>query len=171
MHNEDVRVCLEQLNAVCARQAEVNALPQEATGFILEGFSCCSVVEFCDIHKLLATALKVCQMRTITGKRYSSTTLAEVQKLCSEACEVFHSFNLTNKWNIPQSRRATCYFAPLTTAAHWTTPAINSLFGEMRPKSQGPRRPVLRPQQKGMVAVEAAAVVAVVAVAGGGLGR
>lgn len=112
--NEDVRVCAEQLNAVCARLAEVDALPQETTGFILEGFTRCSVVEFRDIHKLLATTLKVRQMRAVTGRRDSSTTLAEVQKLCSEACEVFHSLNLTNKWNIPQNHRAdvfvtTCY--------------------------------------------------------------
>ncbi len=33
--NEDVWICAEQLNAVCARLAEVDALPQETTGFIL----------------------------------------------------------------------------------------------------------------------------------------
>ncbi len=85
------------------------------TGFILEGFTHCLVVEFHDIHKLLVTTLKVHQMRAVTaGRRNSSTTLTEVWKLCSKACEVFHSLNLTNKWNIPQSHQAdafitTCY--------------------------------------------------------------
>jgi hypothetical protein len=99
---------------VFAHLAGVNALPKESTDFILEGFTHCSIIEFWDIHKLLATTLKVCQMRAITGRRDSSTTLAEAQKLCSEVCEVFHSLNLTNKWNIPQNHCAdaiitTCY--------------------------------------------------------------
>jgi hypothetical protein len=37
------------------------------------------------------------QMRAVTGRQDSSTTLAGVQTLCSEACEVFPSLNLTNK--------------------------------------------------------------------------
>ena len=107
--NEDVRLCSEQINAVCARLAEVDQLPQESTTFILEGFTRCSVVEFKDIHKLLATTKKVCQMRVQTGRRDSSATLAAVNKLCSEACEVFHSLNLTNKWNIPQGHRTDAF--------------------------------------------------------------
>ena len=104
--NEDVRLCAEQIAAVCARLAEVDALPQEVPGYILEGFTRCSVVEFRDIHKLLYTTDKVRQMRAVSGRRDSNTTLAAVQKLCSEANDVFHSLNLTNKWNIPQSHRA-----------------------------------------------------------------
>ena len=91
---------------MCARLAEVDALPQEVPGYILEGFTRCSVVEFRDIHKLLYTTDKVRQMRAVSGRRDSNTNLAAVQKLCSEANDVFHSLNLTNKWNIPQSHRA-----------------------------------------------------------------
>ena len=104
--NEDVRLCAEQIAAVCARLAEVDALPQEVPGYILEGFTRCSVVEFRDIHKLLYTTDKVRQMRAVSGRRDSNTTLVAVQKLCSEANDVFHSLNLTNKWNIPQGHRA-----------------------------------------------------------------
>jgi hypothetical protein len=107
--NEDVRLCSEQINAVCARLAEVDQLPQESTTFILEGFTRCSVTEFREIHKLLATTEKVNQMRVHTKKRDSSATLAAVNKLCSEACEVFHSLNLTNKWNIPQGHRTDAF--------------------------------------------------------------
>ena len=63
------------------------------------------VVEFRDIHRLLNTADKVCQMRAVTGKRNIKDTLASVVKLCSEANGVSHSLNLTNKWNIPQGHR------------------------------------------------------------------
>ncbi len=42
-------------------------------------------------------------------RRDSSATFAAVNKLCSEACEVFHSLNLTNKWNIPQGHRADAF--------------------------------------------------------------
>jgi hypothetical protein len=104
--NEDVRLCAEQITAVCARLAEVDTLPQEAPGYILEGFTQCSVVEFRDIHKLLYTTDKVRQMRVVSGRRDSNTTLVAVQKLCSEANDVFHSLNLANKWNIPQGHRA-----------------------------------------------------------------
>ncbi len=92
--NEDVCLCTEQLNlnAVCARLAEVDQLPQESTTFILQGFTCYSAVEFKHIHKLLATTEKVRQMRVQTRRRDSSATLAAVNKLCSEACEVFHFF-------------------------------------------------------------------------------
>ncbi len=112
--NEDVHVCSEQLIAVCTCLAEVNALPQESIGFILEGLTHCSVPEFKDIHRLLCTTHKVCQMRAVTGRRDSSATLAHIQKICKEACEVFHSMNLTNKWNFPQSHQTdafltTCY--------------------------------------------------------------
>jgi hypothetical protein len=86
--NEDVWVCVEQLNVVCARLAKVDGLPQETTGFILEGFTHCSVVKFWDIYKLLATTLKICQMRAVTRRHDSFTTLAELQKLCSMACDV-----------------------------------------------------------------------------------
>ncbi len=65
--NEDVRVCSKQLIAVCTRLAEVDALPQESIGFILEGLTPCSVPEFKDIHRLLCTTHKVCQMRTVEG--------------------------------------------------------------------------------------------------------
>jgi len=91
---------------VCARLAEVDALPQEVPGYILEGFTRCSVVEFREIHKLLYTTNKVRQMQAVSRKLDSSTTLAAVQKLCSEANDVFHSLNLMNKWNIPQGHCA-----------------------------------------------------------------
>jgi hypothetical protein len=112
--NENVCVCSEQLVAVCTRLAEVNTLPQESIGFILEGLTRCSVPEFKDIHRLLCTTHKVCQMRAVTGRRDSSSTLAHIQKIYKEACKVFHSMNLTNKCNIPQSHQAdafltTCY--------------------------------------------------------------
>ena len=101
--NKDVHVCSEQLVAMCTCLAQVDALPQESNGFILEGLTRCSVPEFKDIHRLLCTTHKVCQMRAVTGRRDSSATLARIQKICKEACEMFHSMNLTNKWNIPQS--------------------------------------------------------------------
>jgi hypothetical protein len=49
-----------------------------------------------------------------TGRQDSTATLAAGQILCSEACDMFHSLNLTNKWNIPQGHWAgafvmTCY--------------------------------------------------------------
>ncbi len=101
--NEDVCVCSKQLIALCTRLAEVNALPQESISFILEGLTRCFVPEFKDIHRLLCTTHKVCQMRAVTGRRDSSATLAHIQKICKEACKVFHSMNFTNKWNIPKS--------------------------------------------------------------------
>ena len=102
--NKNVCVCSEQLVAVCTHLAEVDALPQESIGFILEGLTRCSVPEFKDdIHRLLCTNHKVCQMRAVIGRRDSFTTLAHIQKICKEACKVLHSMNLTNKWNIPQS--------------------------------------------------------------------
>ncbi len=58
------------------------------------------MVEFRDIHKLLATTDKVCQTQAVSGKWDITITLAAVQKLCSKASEVFHSLNLMNKWNI-----------------------------------------------------------------------
>jgi hypothetical protein len=107
--NEDVRICLEQIAAVCPHLAKVDALPQEAPEYILKGFTWCLVVEFRDIHKLLATTDKVRQMRAVSGRRDSAATLAAVTKLCSEANEVFSSLNLTNKWNIPQYHRADAF--------------------------------------------------------------
>ncbi len=97
MPNEDVQLCLEQIAAVCAHLSKVDALPQETPGYILGGFTRCSVVEFKDIHKLLATTNKVCQMQAVSGRWDSVATLAAVTKLCSEANEVFYSLNSTNK--------------------------------------------------------------------------
>ncbi len=94
--NEDVHVCSEQLIAMCTRLAEVDALPQESIGFIFEGLTRCSVPEFKDIHRLPCTTHKVHQMRAVTMRRDSSATLAHIQKICKEACKVFHSMNLTN---------------------------------------------------------------------------
>jgi len=91
---------------MCAHLAKVDALPQEVPGYILEGFTRCFIVEFREIHKLLYTTNKVHQMWAVSGRRDNSTTLAAVQKLCSEANDVFHSLNLSNKWNIPQAHRA-----------------------------------------------------------------
>ncbi len=100
--NEDVQLCAKQIATVCAHLAKVDAVPQEVPGYILEGFTRCLVVGFKEIHKLINTANKFRQMRAVSGKRNSSTTLAAVQKLWSKANDVFHSLNLTNKWNIPQ---------------------------------------------------------------------
>ena len=61
----------------------VDALPQETLGYILEGFTQCSVVEFRDIHKLLTTTNKVGQMQAVSVKRDGTTSLAAVQKLCT----------------------------------------------------------------------------------------
>ncbi len=80
--------------------AKVDTLPQEVPGYILEGFTRSLVVELKEIHKLLNTADKV--QPAVSGKQDSNTTLAAVQKLCSEANDVFHSLNLTNIWNISQ---------------------------------------------------------------------
>ncbi len=81
--NEDVLLCVKQIAAVCAHLAEVDALPREVPGNILEGFTQCLDVEFKEIHKLLNTANKVCQMRAASGKWDSNTTLAAVWKICS----------------------------------------------------------------------------------------
>ena len=64
------------------------------------------IVEFRDI---LNTANKVHQIRAVTGMQDSSTTLAAVVKLCSEANDVSHSLNLINKWNIPQGHQADAF--------------------------------------------------------------
>jgi hypothetical protein len=64
--------------------------PLESIGFILEGLTHCSVPEFKDIHRLLCTTHKVHQMRTVTRRRDSSATLAHIQKICKEACEIPH---------------------------------------------------------------------------------
>ena len=95
--NEDVQLCAEQMAAVCARLAEVDRLPQEVPGYILEGFTRCLVVKFRDTHRLPNTADKVHQMRAVTGKRDSKATLATVEKLCSKTNDMFHSLNLINK--------------------------------------------------------------------------
>jgi hypothetical protein len=100
--NEDVWLCLEQIAAVCARVAKFDALPPEALGYILEGFSWCLVVEFRDIHKLLATTDKVRQMQAVSGRWYSITTRSAVHNLCSKAKEVFHSLNFTNNGIFPR---------------------------------------------------------------------
>ncbi len=86
--------------------AKVDALPQEVPGYILEGFTRCLVVEFKEIHKLLNSADKVCQMQAVSGEWDSNTTLVAVQKLCSKANDVIHSLHLTNEWNIPQGHQA-----------------------------------------------------------------
>jgi hypothetical protein len=117
--NENVCFCSEQLVAMCTRLAEVDALPQESIGFILEGLTRCFVPEFKDIHRLLCTTHKVWQMRAVTGRRDSFANLAHIQKICKEACEVFHSMKLTNKWNFPQSHQADAF---LTTCYNCGTP-------------------------------------------------
>jgi hypothetical protein len=75
----------------------------------LEGFTQCLVVEFKEIHKLFNTADKVRQMRAVSGQQDSNTTLAAVQKICSKANDMFHSLNLTKKWNIPQGHQADAF--------------------------------------------------------------
>jgi hypothetical protein len=62
---------------------------------------------FRDIHRLLNTADKVRQMWAITGKRNSKKK--PCISCCSEANDMFHSLNLTNKWNIPQGHRADAF--------------------------------------------------------------
>ena len=104
--NEDVRICAEQIVAVSARLAEVDALPHESAGQILEGFTRCSVPDFRDMHKMLITAENIRQIRAVGGKRDSTATLDAIKKLCSEAVDYFHVLNLSNKWNIPQGHRA-----------------------------------------------------------------
>jgi hypothetical protein len=59
--NENVWLCSEHIAAVCAHLNKVDALPQEALSYILEGFTQCFAVKFRDVHKLLATTNKVCQ--------------------------------------------------------------------------------------------------------------
>ncbi len=66
--NEEVRLCAEQIAAMCAHLAKVDALPQEVPGYILEGFTQCLVVEFRDIHRLVNTADKIHQMQAVTGE-------------------------------------------------------------------------------------------------------
>jgi hypothetical protein len=66
-------------------------------------------VEFKEIHKLLNTSDKIHQLQAVSGKQDNNTTLAAVQKLCSKANDVFHSLNLTNKWNIPQGHWADAF--------------------------------------------------------------
>ncbi len=148
---------------MCTRLAEVDALPQESISFILEGLTRCSVPEFKDIHRLLCTTHKVRQMRAVTGRRDSSATLAHIQKICKEAFEVFHSMNLTNKWNIPQSHRADAFF---TTCYNCGAPDHTNNkcpLHAMKPKSLRPKRHVLSLSRKGVVVVAVVVVVIIVA--------
>ena len=88
-----------------ARLAEVDALPHEAVGQILEGITCCSIVGFRDMHKLLSTTKRICQIHVAEWKRDSSIAFAAIKKLCSKASEFFHVLNLLNKWNISQGHQ------------------------------------------------------------------
>jgi hypothetical protein len=90
------RVPNEDVAAVCACLAKVDALPQEVPGYILMGFTQCSVVEFKKIHKLLNTDNKVRQMWPVSGKQDSKTTLGAVQKVFSKANDLFHSLNTSS---------------------------------------------------------------------------
>ena len=109
-------------------------------------------------------------MRVQTGRRDSSATLAAVNKLCSKACEVFHSLNLTNKWNIPQGHR-TDAFIPVSCyncgSPDHTADVCPILCDEA--ESSRIKRPAIRPSRR----VEAVAVgveaVVVVAEAKGGV--
>ncbi len=103
--NKDVQVCTEQLLAVSARLVEVVTLPHKAAGQILEGFTRCSIVEFMDMHKLLSTTERICQICVAGGKQDSFITFAAIKKLCSKAGEFFHVLNLLNKWNISQGHQ------------------------------------------------------------------
>jgi hypothetical protein len=94
---------------MCACLAKVVALSQEVPGYIFEGFTQCLVVEFKEIHKLLNNSNRVCQMRAVSGKQDSNTTLEAVQKLCSNANDVFHSLYLKNKWEIPRGQWANAF--------------------------------------------------------------
>ncbi len=126
---------------MCAHLAEVDALPQEVPGYILEGFTRCLVLEFKEIHNLLNTANKVRQMRAVSGKRDSNTTLAAVQKLCIKANDVFYSSNLTNKWNIPQG--------------HWANAFGNVCYNSGAPHHTSNKCPLPRDEEKITKAKEA----------------
>jgi hypothetical protein len=117
--NKDVQDCTEQLLAVSARLAEVDALPHKAVGQILEGITCCSIAEFRDMHKLLSTTERIRQIPVKGGKWDSSITFAAIKKLCSKASEFFHVLNLLNKWNIPQGHR---HNAAINSCYNWHAP-------------------------------------------------
>ena len=123
---------------MCVHLDKVDALPEEVNGYILEGFSQCLVVEFREIHKLLYTTIKVRQMQAVSGRWESSTNYVAVQKLCGEANDVFHSLNLTNKWNIPQGHREDAVVFACDNCESPTHASLNVLFHTMK---QGSRRP------------------------------
>ncbi len=117
-----------------ARLAEVDALPHEAVGQILEGITCCSIVGFRDMHKLLSTTKRICQIHVAEWKRDSSIAFAAIKKLCSKASEFFHVLNLLNKWNIPQG--------------HWHNATIISCYNLRAPDHTSDKCPQPRNEAK-----------------------
>ena len=97
-------------------------------------------MEFREIHKLLYTTIKVCQMQAVSGRWESSTNYVAVQKLCGEANDVFHSLNLTNKWNIPQGHREDAVVFACDNCESPTHAILNVLFHTMKQGSRRPKR-------------------------------
>ena len=103
--SENVALLVQQINAVAERLAEAGALPRDTPLLMLTGFAKCSVPEFVGPFELLLNSERVTQLENSGDRHDNARCLDRVKKLTLLASNSFHSLNVSNKWNIPSSRR------------------------------------------------------------------
>ena len=102
IRGENVAVAEKEINAVCARLDENNALPEETVVDILTGLTRCSVPEFVEFFKFLLQAARA-EVLELDETRVNDTK-ASVKGIMSKAVDTYHALCTAGKWYINHKR-------------------------------------------------------------------
>ena len=99
--DQNVGLCVIQLNAMMDRLAEVDELPRETPINILQGLCICDVKEFVNPFNLLLGQAQLAQSQNIKSDLSAAETLKIAKEHTALATERFHCLNNSNAFNIP----------------------------------------------------------------------
>jgi len=99
---ENVVIAEKEVNAVCTRLKEVNALPDETVVDVLEGLTHCSVPEFTKLFDFLLQAARVDALDLDNATK--GDTLSKVKEIMNKAVESYHALCTAGKWHVNNKR-------------------------------------------------------------------
>ena len=103
IRGENVVIAEKEINAVCSRLSEVNALPDETVVDVLTGLTNCSVPEFTKLFDYLLQGARVNAL-DMNGDLTGDDTLTQIKNIMSKAVDAYHALCTAGKWFVHSGR-------------------------------------------------------------------
>jgi len=101
LRGESVIIAKKELVAVCKQLDAARDLPEDTPLDLIKGLQKCSVQSFCHYLSYQLQEATSASMNALIMGAAQGYVMSEVNKILTEALDLYHSICTTNQWNIP----------------------------------------------------------------------